>query len=80
MSGVDEDRRGPLIGWTIRWIPRHHWWRIFAGRVRHPEHAWIYAGLIRCDTYTVLGWGLIVMRMPRTDQRTADTSHNKENN
>jgi hypothetical protein len=61
----DEDR-GPLFGGTIRWIPRHVWWRVFIGRVRHPGHKWMYRGIVRRDTFTMFGWGLIVMRMPST--------------
>jgi hypothetical protein len=64
MSCDCEDEHGPVWGGTIRWIPRHYWWRVFVGRVRHPGHAWLYGGLIRRDTFTVGGWGVVVMRMP----------------
>jgi len=43
--------------------------RVFVGRVRNPGHAWLYSGHVRRDTLTVLGWGLIVMRMPRGPRR-----------
>lgn len=61
----DDEPHGPLLGGTIRRVPRHYWWRVFIGRVRHPGHRWMYDGIVRRDTFTVWGWGLIVMRMPR---------------
>jgi hypothetical protein len=30
-----------------------------------PGHGWLYAGLIRRDTFTVAGRGLVVMFMPK---------------
>ncbi len=49
---------------TIRGIPRYHWWVIHIGRVRQPGHRWMMRGIVRRDTFSVLGWGLVVMRMP----------------
>jgi hypothetical protein len=65
----DDEPRGPLFGGTIRGIPGHYWIRLFVGRVRHPGHRWMYSGIVRRDTFTLLGWGLILMRMPRPCRR-----------
>lgn len=56
-----------LFGGTIRGVPGHHWIRLFVGRVRHPGHGWTHRGLIRRDTFSLAGWGFILMRMPRHD-------------
>lgn len=66
---MTEVKRGPLVGGTIRGIPGYRWVRVFVGRVRNPGHAWLYSGLVRRDTLTGRGWGLIVMRMPRGPRR-----------
>jgi hypothetical protein len=52
---------------TVRWVPGHVWVRLALSRKAEPGHRWMYSGIIRRDTFTVRGWGLVVMRMPVTE-------------
>lgn len=51
----------------MRWIPRHVWVRVATGRRIGPGHRWMYGGIVRRDTFSVRGWGVVVMRMPETE-------------
>jgi hypothetical protein len=53
-----------LFDILTRKIPRHHWVRLTAGTHIEPGHHWRYANLIRRDTLTVNGVGLVLTRMP----------------
>lgn len=51
----------------LRWIPGLTWLQIgwsWNGKCE-PGHAWMYRGLVRRDTFTLRGRGLVVMAMPK---------------
>lgn len=48
----------------LRCIPGHHWVCLSYGAGILPGHHWIYRGLIRRDTFTVFGRGIVFSRMP----------------
>lgn len=51
---------------VLRGVPGHHWVRIAVTRGAEPGHGWLYQRIVRRDTFTVHGVGLVVLRMPRT--------------
>lgn len=49
----------------LRCIPGLTWLQLCPTRGAEPGHHWQYRGLIRRDTFTVRGWGLVVLAMPK---------------
>ena len=49
----------------IRWIPGLVWLQLHVSCTIEPGHHWMYGGIVRRDTLTVRGRGLVVLAMPR---------------
>lgn len=58
-----------LVGHTDLYFSRKHrnweWVRLVCGAHIDPGHEWLYSGLVRRDTYTVLGVGVVLLRLVR---------------
>lgn len=62
------DARHPL-DLTIRRVPGFIWLRLSLSLSGHcePGHAWMYQGIVRRDTLTICGRGLVVTAMPKKE-------------
>ncbi len=58
---------------VIRRVPRHHWVRLAATTRIEPGHGWLYGNLVRRDTATIRGIGLVLMRIPHRAYRPERT-------
>lgn len=61
----------------IRWIPGLTWLQICPTRRAKPGHKWMYRGLVRRDTFTVHGWGVVLLALP-SRIRIRPTDHAEE--
>jgi len=65
-------RHWPKPDITIHWWPAYHSIRLVLTTKAAPGHQWMYAGIVRRDTFTIHGWGLVIIRMPQHPRQRVD--------